>query len=95
MTDKTRIRIAAAATALFLAGISTVGLAARSDNPQKTAQPAAAAAAVQAPTTVETSIAASARPSTEDERYEDEAEPSNDEQEGYDDKRYEGFEDHD
>lgn len=71
MTDKTRIKIAAAATALFLAGISTVGLAARSDNPHKTAQPAAAPAVVQAPTTVETSTAPSARPSTEDERYEE------------------------
>ena len=45
MTDKTRIKIAAAVTALFLAGISAAGLAARDDQPQAaattTARPAA------------------------------------------------------
>ena len=34
MTDKTRIKIAAAVTALFLAGISAAGLTARSGEPQ-------------------------------------------------------------
>ena len=57
MTDKTRIKIAAAVTALFLAGISTVGLAARSDSPQKTAVSDAAAPAVQPPTTAKSSVA--------------------------------------
>lgn len=51
MTDKTRIRIAATITALFLAGLSVAGLAAQGDAPQ--AAPAAAAEpapAVQTPT---------------------------------------------
>ena len=34
MTDKARIRLAAAVTALFLAGISAAGLAARDDQPR-------------------------------------------------------------
>ena len=34
MTDKTRIKIAAAVTALFLAGISAAGLAARDHQPR-------------------------------------------------------------
>src|SRR3954469_851229 len=37
MTDKARIRIAAAVTALFLAGISAAGLAARDHPPQAAA----------------------------------------------------------
>ncbi|MET0818751.1 MAG: hypothetical protein ABWZ67_14390 [Solirubrobacteraceae bacterium] len=37
MTDKTRIKIAAAVTALFLAGISAAGLAARDGQPQAAA----------------------------------------------------------
>jgi hypothetical protein len=41
MTDKARIRIAAAITALFLAGISAAGLAAR-DHPRRAAATAAA-----------------------------------------------------
>jgi hypothetical protein len=91
MTDKTRIKIAAAVTALFLAGISTVGLAARSDSPQKTAVSDAAAPAVQPPMTAKSSVASSTPSSTEDERYENEAESSSDEQEGY----YGEREDHD
>jgi hypothetical protein len=51
MTDKTRIKIAAAVTALFLAGISAVGLAARDDQPQAAARPTAQPApATQTPT---------------------------------------------
>ncbi|HWK28718.1 MAG TPA: hypothetical protein VNS09_19295 [Solirubrobacter sp.] len=45
MTDKTRIRIAGAVTAVFLAGISVAGLAARHDQPRppiSAAQPTAA-----------------------------------------------------
>lgn len=41
MTDNTRIKIAAAVTALFLAGISAAGLAARDDQPQAAATPTA------------------------------------------------------
>ena len=90
MTDKTRIKIAAAVTALFLAGISTVGLAARSDSPQKTAVSHAAAPAVQPPATAK-SVASSMPSSTEDEGDENEAESSSDKQEGY----YGEREDHD
>lgn len=95
MTDKTRIKIAATVTALFLAGISTVGLAARSHKPEQTAASPAAPAAIQTPATAETSIAAAAPPSTEAERYEDEAESSDDEHEDYSDERYPEREDHD
>lgn len=41
VTDRTRIRIAAAVTALFLAGVSAAGLAARDDGPRAAAAPAA------------------------------------------------------
>jgi hypothetical protein len=50
MTDKTRIKIAAAVTALFLGGISAAGLAARDDQPQ-----AAATTAAQPSTTLDQS----------------------------------------
>jgi hypothetical protein len=95
MTDKTRIKIAAAVTALFLAGISIVGLAARSDSPQKTAVTDAAAPAVQAPTTAKSSVASSTPAWVEDDGYENEAESLSDEQEGYDAERYGEREDHD
>lgn len=49
MTDKTRIRIAAIVTALFLAGLSAVGLALRSDRPAAVAPPTPAAPAVTHP----------------------------------------------
>ena len=53
VTDRTRIRIAAAVTALFLAVLSAAGLAARDHRPQATAaqsaQPAATAAPVATP----------------------------------------------
>ena len=52
MTDKTRIKIAAVVTALFLAGISAAGLAAGHDQPQAaattTAQPSASTPATAA-----------------------------------------------
>lgn len=51
MTDKTRIKIAAAITALFLAGISAAGVAARDDQPQAAATPTTQPApATQTPT---------------------------------------------
>lgn len=50
MTDKTRIKIAAIVTALFLAGISAIGLAARSDTP------AAAPASARAPAAPATAV---------------------------------------
>ncbi len=81
MTDKTRIKIAAAVTALFLAGISTVGLAARSDSPQKTAdrmRPPRPSSHLRLP-----GVASSMPSSTEDEGDENEAESSSDKQEGY------------
>jgi len=95
MTDKTRIKIAAVVTALFLAGISIVGLAARSDSPQKTAVSDAAAPAVQAPTTAKSSVASSTPSSIEDESYENEVESWSDEQDGYDDEGHGEGEDHD
>lgn len=53
MTDKTRIKIAAIVTALFLAGISAIGLAARSDAPAaapaKAVQPQETSAPVARP----------------------------------------------
>ena len=42
MTDKARIKIAAAVTALFLAGMSAAGLAARDHQPRAAATAAAA-----------------------------------------------------
>ena len=95
MTAKTRIKIAAAVTALFLAGISIVGLAARSDSPQKIAISDAAAPAVQAPTTAKSSVVSSTPSSIEDEGYESEAESWTDGQEGYDAERHGEREDHD
>jgi hypothetical protein len=50
MTDKARIRIAAAVTALFLVGISAAGLAARDDQPRPATAAAAASIARSAPT---------------------------------------------
>jgi hypothetical protein len=50
MTDTLRIRIAAAATALFLAGISAAGLTHR-DHRLQPATPAASPAVVAAPAT--------------------------------------------
>ena len=51
MTDKTRIKIAAAITALLLAGISAAGLAARDEQPQAAATPTTQPApATQTPT---------------------------------------------
>ena len=53
VTDRARIRIAAAVTALFLAVLSAAGLAARDHSPQATAsqsaQPAATASPVATP----------------------------------------------
>jgi hypothetical protein len=75
MTDKTRIKIAAAVTALFLAGISAAGLAARDDQPQ-----AAATATAQptAPTPVPAALnrSAPAEERSDYERYETDDEPS-------------------
>ena len=50
MTDKARIKIAAIVTALFLAGISTAGLALHKHEPATAGATAPAAAAVQQPT---------------------------------------------
>ena len=47
MTDKARIKIAAVVTALFLAGISTVGLALHKHEPATAGATTAAPAAVQ------------------------------------------------
>lgn len=78
MPDKARIRIAAAVTAVFLAGISAAGLAARDDEPQ------AATAATQ-PTG-----ASSTRPTAsdesagrDDERYEAEDDRYEADEDGY------------
>ncbi|HJV95574.1 MAG TPA: hypothetical protein VJ608_06030 [Albitalea sp.] len=49
MTDKTRIKIAAIVTALFLAGISTAGLALHNAEPTTAATPAPAAAVIPQP----------------------------------------------
>lgn len=50
MTDKARIRISAAVTALFLAGISAAGLAARDHQPQAATTAAAPSVATAAAT---------------------------------------------
>ena len=50
MTDKARIKIAAIVTALFLAGISTAGLALHKHEPATAGATTPAAAAVQQPT---------------------------------------------
>jgi len=71
MTDKTRIKIAAAVTALFLAGISAAGLAARDDQPQ------AAATTTAQPTPVPT--AALDRSAPAEERGNDEGYQAGDE----------------
>jgi hypothetical protein len=55
MTDKARIRIAAAVTALFLAGISAAGLVAHDHRPQSTAP--ATTAAIAPPSTNATTTA--------------------------------------
>ena len=49
MTDKARIKIAAAVTALFLAGISAAGLAVRDDQPQAATTAAAPSSETPAP----------------------------------------------
>ena len=67
MTDKTRIKIAGIVTALFLAGVSTVGLAAHRHDPATAGTTTPAAAAVQRPTTAP---AAQASGRTEHENYE-------------------------
>jgi hypothetical protein len=65
MTDKARIRIAAAVTALFLAGISAAGLAARDDRPQAATTTVPPTAASQTPT-----ASASSGDRGDSERYE-------------------------
>lgn len=69
MTDKLRIRIAAGATALFLAAISAAGLAVRHDG---AAGPAATPAAQPAATVGSTQPVVAQR-SEDNERYEDES----------------------
>jgi hypothetical protein len=73
MTDKVRIRIAAAVTALFLAGISFAGLAARDDRPvPATTTPVATTPAPAA--TISDSVPVARRSddrSESDERYEE------------------------
>lgn len=72
MTDKTRIKIAAAVTALFLAGISAAGLATRDDQPQAAATPAAQPApATQTPTATPGGRVSYDDERDDDERYED------------------------
>jgi hypothetical protein len=75
MTDKSRIKIAATITALFLAGISAAGLAARDVEPQRAQASVAAPTAQQTPTAVQ---APNAAPATESSTYDDD---------GYDDDR--------
>jgi hypothetical protein len=75
MTDKTRIKIAAAVTALFLSGISAAGLAARDDQPQATAT-AQPTAPPPAPAALDRSAPAEERGNhegyeTDDEPYEE------------------------
>ena len=53
MADKTRIRIAAAVTALFLAAISAAGLTFRDHRPQPTTPQAIVAPAIRAAPAVE------------------------------------------
>ena len=69
MTDKARIRIAAGVTALFLAGISIAGLAARDHQPQAAATAAAPSIATPAPNATAGDEAAARG---EDDRYDDE-----------------------
>ncbi|HET8756176.1 MAG TPA: hypothetical protein VFM58_09205 [Solirubrobacteraceae bacterium] len=64
MTDQARIKIAAAVTALFLAGISAAGLAAHGGQPQPATTATAPSAAAQARTPAPAVIA------TGDDRFE-------------------------
>ena len=88
MAHKTRIKIAAAVTALFLAGISAAGLAARSGEPQAAIGSPAAPTAEQTPTAVETQDAVTAtEPSINiEDRYDD---ARHEDADGSDDKGYE------
>lgn len=74
MTDKTRIKIAATVTALFLAAISAVGLAAQTDKPQTPAASAKAPIAANTPTGAQAPRSAPAAQATtyEDEGYDNE-----------------------
>jgi hypothetical protein len=74
MTDKTRIKIAAAVTALFLAGISAAGLAARDDQPQATAT-AQPTAPTPAPTSALDRSAPAQERSGDEQGYEADDEP--------------------
>jgi hypothetical protein len=71
MTDKARIKIAAAVTALFLAGISVAGLAARDDQSQAATTATARAIATPAPTAAADDPAAG-EARGDDDRYEPE-----------------------
>jgi hypothetical protein len=86
MAHKTRIKIAAAVTALFLAGISAAGLAVRNGDSQAAIGSPTAPAAVQTPTAVGAQDAVQPSINIED-RYDDalyeDAEGSHDE--GYED----------
>jgi hypothetical protein len=55
MTEKARIKIAAIVTAVFLAGISTAGLALRKHEPATAGATLPAVAAVQQPTAAQVS----------------------------------------
>jgi hypothetical protein len=89
MAHNTRIKIAAAVTALFLAGISAAGLAVRNGDSQAAIGSPTAPAAVQTPTAVGAQDAVTAtEPSINiEDRYDDalyeDAEGSDDE--GYED----------
>jgi hypothetical protein len=66
MTNKARIRVAAAVTALFLAGVSAAGLAVHSDGTAKKSAPAAASQSAASSTAASTPLAP-----LDDERYRD------------------------
>jgi hypothetical protein len=88
MAHKTRIKIAAAVTALFLAGISAAGLATRNGEPQAASGSPTAPAAKQTPASVEAQDAVTAtEPSINiEDRYDD---ALYEDAEGSDDKGYE------
>ncbi|MGZ5370157.1 MAG: hypothetical protein ACXWDD_12720, partial [Aeromicrobium sp.] len=67
MTDRTRIKIAAAITALFLAGISAAGLAAQGNQPQTAGTSTGAPAAQRPDAAVQQQNAAFEDPSYDDE----------------------------
>jgi hypothetical protein len=73
MSDRTRIRIAAVVTALFLGGIATVGLTARNDKPDTATATSPSSPAVARPPATPATQAFGSSDGREDRPYEGES----------------------